>query len=98
MKKKQEAKKCPFCYSNPYKYKTKRGLMRHIAAYHLFDSKFRIALDPSSVKYVGIEQAERMHFEEVSGIEEIEDFLSDYFRGFKNPSKRSSRFFQYVRE
>lgn len=98
MKKKQEAKFCPFCYSNPYRYKTKQGLLRHITSYHLFDAKFRPVIDISSVKYLAIELEDQMHFEEISGIEEVEDFLQDYFRGFKNPSKRSSRFFQYVRD
>jgi len=35
-------------------------------------------------------------YEPISGWNEVEDFLIEYIAGFKNPSKRSSRFWKYV--
>jgi len=51
-----------------------------------------------TAKFVRQDITAGTRFLEISDWEEVEDFLRDYLVGFKNPSKRNSRFWQYVNE
>jgi len=94
---KASPKACPFCFGKPYYYKTRNGLLRHVMNSHMYDGRHRIVYVPiGKPKLIRIDTAIGAKFEEVSGWDEVEDFLIDYVARFKNPSKRSSRFWQYV--
>lgn len=91
-------KVCPFCYNPKYSYKTKNGLMRHVARTHLHDDKGRwVAWPFQDAKQLRVDRKRGYDFVPISGWREVEEFLEDYISEFKNPSKKSSRLWNYVR-
>jgi len=96
MTEKVNRKLCPFCFNNPYLFRTRRGLFRHVYNYHLCDDRGRLVLSAKKVKQVLKEIPTGIKFIKISGQEELDDFLSDYINDFHNPSKRKSRLWNYV--
>lgn len=88
---------CPFCFGEPYFYKTKNGLLRHVMNNHMHDLRGRATYPPTqSARQIRKDTASGAEFIKIDEWQEVEDFLLDYIIGFKNPSKRSSRLWQYV--
>lgn len=90
-------KLCPFCWGNQYAYRTYSGLLHHVMNSHICDLKGRTV-------YPYLQKAEALLVETLSGItiekvdgwDEVQDFLSDYVKGYPNPSKKSTRLWKYV--
>ena len=90
-------KACPFCFGEPYLYKTRNGLLRHVMNFHMHDSRGKSVYPPmQKAKQVRKDTTSGFTYVPVDDWQEVEDFLLDYIKGFKNPSKRSSRLWQYV--
>ena len=97
MTNKMSSKSCPFCFGAPYFYKTKNGLLRHVMHNHMHDLRGKLVYPPlQKAKQVRKDTATGLEYIKVDGWEEVEEFLLDYINGYKNPSKRSSRLWQYV--
>ena len=67
---------------------------------HMYDNGKELVYPPNQRvekvrKYVSSSQSQ---FIEIDGWQEVEAFISDYVKGFKNPSKRSSRLWSCVDE
>jgi hypothetical protein len=90
-------KKCPFCHGESYIYRTKAGLLRHVMNEHCYDRKGHYVIPPTAkAKKIRKDTQEGSVMIEVESWDEIEDFINDYFMNFRNPSKRSTRLFEYV--
>jgi len=90
-------KKCPFCFSEGYLYKTKNGLMRHVMFNHMYDNHYKLVYPGSyTCVYLRVETAKGSTFIKIKDWAEVEEFLEDYVTGYRNPSKRSMRFWKYV--
>lgn len=90
-------KPCPFCYES-YQFRTANGLIRHVQKNHMYNKFGKWVFPPfEKAEELRIETANGVKYVPVDGWEEVEEFLQDYIIGFNNPSKRSSRLWQYVR-
>jgi len=92
-------KSCPFCYYEDYLYKTYPGLLRHLFRYHLQD------IDGNSTHYsfkpprkLVVYTSSGMETVDIENLPEVEEFLKDYIKDKRNPSKKSSRLWRYVLE
>jgi len=91
-------KACPFCFGEPYFYKTRNGMIRHVQYSHIHDSQKRLLypIFNGSAKFVRKDTNKGTELIEIEGWEEVEEFLEDYLNNYRNPSKRSSRLWKYV--
>jgi len=64
---------------------------------HMHDSRGRSVYPPTQrTSRVRKDTASGAKYIEINDWQEVEDFLTDYIIGLKNPSKRSSRLWQFV--
>jgi len=81
-----------------YEYKTKLGLVRHVAQSHIHDDRKRQTYPDfeGKEKYVRKDSRTGILMISILGWYEVEEFLTDYFEDIKNPSKRNHRLWKYV--
>jgi len=91
-------KPCPFCFGEPYFYKTMNGLIRHVQYNHIHDKSLKLLYPDFSgrVRNVRIDTQKGQKYISVEGWEEVETFLLDYVKDFKNPSVKVSELWKHV--
>lgn len=92
-------KKCPFCFSNPYRYKTVEGLLWHIQSKHLANSSgFLVYGFWPNTPYLRKERKNGDSLLSITDEKELTEWLEDYIKGYKNPSKAHSRIWRFIDE
>ncbi len=95
--KKRITRKCPFCWSNPYLYRTKNGLFRHICNNHLLDKNQNWLLPPwNRAKYVAKQTETGIETIEIDGLQDVENWLNEYWEGKIDPGKKRSKIWRYL--
>jgi len=93
------SKKCPFCYGYTYVYKTSNGLIRHVMSMHSCGKKKNLVYPAiEDIAYVLRETPMGVTYVKVDSWQEVNDFLQDFVKDFKNPSVRYSRLWKFVNE
>jgi len=97
MEKKVKPKKCPFCQGTyNYKFKTVKGLVRHILNWHGVDSKGRHYIWGTDIAFVKVFSKTGVKFYPVNGYKELEEFVREYLLEEINPSKTKSKLWEVV--
>jgi len=95
----KKPKKCPFCYSYFYEFRTYNGLLRHIINWHCLDaSGLSFVVDPSRIKFLKVFDKTGSETYPVDGINEVEEFVKEYLLEKFNPSRGKSRLWDMVVE
>lgn len=98
-KKKRITRRCPFCWSNPYEYKTKKGLLRHICNNHLLDENENWIYPPyERARYLTKQTEKGWKTIPITGLKEVETWLNEYWEGRLDPGKKRSKIWRYLND